>query len=98
MLSLYCGSDLNSLAERLLEGLGDQKSGNPLRPDLIILQNNQMKRWIQKFIARQKGIAANIRTEFPGEFIWQIYHKMDPNLPHTLPCEREPMQFSIYDI
>src|SRR5699024_10001703 len=97
MLYLYQSSVLKSLADQFLKE-ANKKPSNPLKPDRIILQNNQMKRWLQKFIARKKGIAANIKTQFPGEFIWDIYRQMDCSLPETLPCEREPMQFSIFDI
>lgn len=97
MLYLYQSSGLKLLAVNFLEAT--QKSGsNVLQPDFVVLQNSQMKRWLQKFIAREKGIAANIQAHLPGQFIWDLYHQMDSTLPATLPCEREPMQFSIFEI
>ncbi len=98
MLSLYRSSDLKLLAEKLLDKLDGRKCANPLQRELIILQNNGMKRWLKLFIAKEEGIAANIGTEFPAEFIWKIYHQMDGQLPEILPSEKEPMQFAIFDI
>ncbi len=98
MLSLYRSSSLEQLSDKLLDKLYRQKLANPLHPELIILQNNGMKRWLKHFIAREQGMAANIDAAFPAEFIWKIYRQMDEALPEVLPSEKEPMQFAIFDI
>ena len=45
---------------------------DPLAPEVIVVQNAGMARWLSQRIALHAGIAANIQFPLPARFIWQV--------------------------
>ncbi|MHB8809285.1 MAG: exodeoxyribonuclease V subunit gamma [Desulfobulbaceae bacterium] len=45
---------------------------DPLAPEVIVVQNAGMARWLSQRLAVHAGIAANIRFPLPARFIWQV--------------------------
>ena len=45
---------------------------DPLAPEVIVVQNVGMARWLSQRIALHAGIAANIEFPLPARFIWQV--------------------------
>lgn len=95
----YCrGTDLTQLADHLLEELEQNLPQNPLAPETFVVQNHGMAQWLSLYIAERRGIAANLKFEFPAERIWSLIRVMDPSVPETLPSDREPMTWAIMHI
>ncbi|SFX63713.1 exodeoxyribonuclease V subunit gamma [Marinospirillum alkaliphilum] len=42
------------------------------------------------------GIAAAMRVELPGRFIWQAYRSIFPDLPATSPYDKQPLSWRLY--
>ncbi|HEX6982261.1 MAG TPA: exodeoxyribonuclease V subunit gamma [Balneolaceae bacterium] len=98
MLSLWQGNDLEILADHLIEGLNQNRSSNPLAPEIFVVQNYGMSRWLSLYMAQKKGVAANLKFEFPAERMWHLFRLIDDEIPQTLPSDRQPMAFSIMQL
>lgn len=76
---LYHGNDLDVLAGLLAAQLRVPAQGaGPLDPDLILIPQAAMKRWLVKVLAERHGIAANLEFLAPGEFVGRV---LAANLP-----------------
>jgi hypothetical protein len=51
--------------------------GDWLRPDVVLVPQFSMRRWLQQALAEQLGICANLRFLTPGEFVKEA---LDANL------------------
>ena len=98
MLKLFNSSDLYKLADALRTERKTYPPENPLQPELFVVQNYGMARWLSLHIAEKEGIAANFEFKFPAEVYWQIMRVMDKNIPENLPSERIPMSWAIFQI
>ncbi|MBB5015537.1 exodeoxyribonuclease V subunit gamma [Rehaibacterium terrae] len=73
------GNDLDVLAGLLAEQLRAPAEGaGTLDPDLILIPQAAMKRWLVKVLAERHGIAANLEFLAPGEFVGRV---LAANLP-----------------
>ncbi|MDX1586488.1 MAG: exodeoxyribonuclease V subunit gamma, partial [Balneolaceae bacterium] len=96
---IYCsGTELKDLAEELLNQFDAHPLHNPLSPEIFVVQNHGMAQWLSLYIAEERGIAANLKFEFPAERIWALIRMMDPTIPETLPSDRMPMAWSLMNI
>jgi len=67
---LYHGNDLEVLAGVLAAELArPAPSGHLLDPDILLIPQPAMRRWLQKTMAETHGIAANLEFLTPGEFV-----------------------------
>lgn len=70
------------LAERLRASPGD---GDWLRPEIVLVPQFSMRRWLQQSLAESIGICANVRFLAPGEFVDMA---LDANLATAGPGDR----------
>jgi exodeoxyribonuclease V gamma subunit len=67
---LYHSNALDVLAGLLAETLRTPASGQPLlAPDVVLIPQVAMRRWLQATLAARHGIAANLEFLTPGEFV-----------------------------
>lgn len=67
---LYHSNALDVLAEILAELLRTPAPGQPLlAPDVVLIPQVAMRRWLQATLAARHGIAANLAFLTPGEFV-----------------------------
>ncbi len=96
---IYCrGTDLRQLADHHLGELEKRPPKNPLSPETYVVQNHGMARWLSLYMAEKRGIAANLKFDFPAERIWSLIRAMDPDVPKALPSDRKPMTWAILHI
>lgn len=98
MLNLIYGNKLEILADQLGELIGNQKNNDPLSPKNIIVQNQGMAKWLSVFLAERNQVAANYKFELPARRMWLLYRSLYPELPDTLPSDKEVMAWSIMKI
>lgn len=72
MLSLHHSHRVEHLLQALLE-VTAQPLDNLFDPETILVQNQNMGRWLSQQIAEQTGIAANNRFALPASFIWSVF-------------------------
>ncbi|HLR31531.1 MAG TPA: exodeoxyribonuclease V subunit gamma, partial [Fodinibius sp.] len=95
MLTFYYGTNQQKLADCLLATCRRAPGGNPMAPETLVVRNHGIGQWLSFYIAEKEGIAANMEFEFPSERIWKLIRSMDPDIPDTLPSNREPMTWSL---
>ncbi|GAA5067526.1 exodeoxyribonuclease V subunit gamma [Lysobacter panacisoli] len=67
---LYHSNALDVLAELLAVHLREPVPGRPLlAPDVVLIPQVAMRRWLQSTLAQRQGVAANLRFLTPGEFV-----------------------------
>jgi exodeoxyribonuclease V gamma subunit len=75
---LYHSNALEVLAGLLADALRAPAPGQPLlAPDLVLIPQAAMRRWLQATLAQRHGIAANLEFLTPGEFVARA---LDANL------------------
>jgi exodeoxyribonuclease V gamma subunit len=65
---------LETLADGLIAELG-RPIGRPLTPDVVVVQNAGMARWLALRIARGLGLCAGITFPFPAAFVWDVFDR-----------------------
>jgi exodeoxyribonuclease V gamma subunit len=67
---LHHSNALDVLAALLAEEVAAAPAdGDWLRPDVVLVPQASMRRWLQQALAEQLGICANLRLLTPGEFV-----------------------------
>ena len=67
---LYHSSALEVLAGLLAEQVAELPAdGDWLRPDVVLVPQFSMRRWLQQVLAERLGICANLKFLTPGEFV-----------------------------
>ncbi|HEY4559557.1 MAG TPA: exodeoxyribonuclease V subunit gamma, partial [Lysobacter sp.] len=70
---LYHSNSLEILAGLMAEELRRPAAGQALlAPDLVLIPQPSMRRWLQATLAQAHGIAANIEFLTPGEFVARV--------------------------
>ncbi|NUO77832.1 MAG: exodeoxyribonuclease V subunit gamma, partial [Lysobacter sp.] len=76
---LYHSNALDVLAGLLAQELRTPAPGqSALAPDVVLIPQVAMRRWLQATLAQTYGIAANLEFPTPGEF---VKHVLDANVP-----------------
>ncbi|MDI9238123.1 exodeoxyribonuclease V subunit gamma [Lysobacter sp. LF1] len=76
---LYHSNALDVLAELLARQLREPVPGRALLvPDVVLIPQVAMRRWLQSTLAQRHGVAANLRFLTPGEFVRDV---LDANVP-----------------
>ena len=67
---LYPSNALDVLAALLAEELREPVPGQPLlEPEVVLIPQVAMRRWLQSTLAAEHGVAANLEFLTPGEFV-----------------------------
>ncbi|XOF32779.1 MAG: exodeoxyribonuclease V subunit gamma [Candidatus Electrothrix sp. YB6] len=70
--------------ENLFDGLCavlDEPLTEPLAPEVIVVQNPGMARWLSQQIALRTGISANFSFPLPATFVWRVFEQTLGTLP-----------------
>ena len=92
---LYPSNALELLAALLAEELRNPVPGqSPLAPDVVLIPQVAMRRWLQATLATRYGVAANLEFLTPGEFVARA---LDANLgPSTDDLDMAALQWRLY--
>ncbi len=77
MLTVWQGNRLETLAE-LLADVVRRPLATALTPDVVVVQNAGMARWVSLQLARRLGVCANVRFRLPAAFLWETYRAVAP--------------------
>ena len=76
-ITLFFSNQLMPLAERLLDDLNTVGSqGSALDPEVVIVPNMNLSKWIKLTLARQSGIIMNVRFEYLERGLWQMIRSL----------------------
>ncbi len=88
----------NTLVQ-LMNHLAQQQREAPLGPfeaETILVQSNELSRWISLFLAQHHGIAANLTFPFPSAYIWDLFRELWPDIPLQSPYAKSSLAWRIY--
>jgi len=88
MLQIYHSNRLERLLDTLVQVLARQPLADPFEPDLVVVQNPGMGRWVAQHLAQRQGVAANLEFPLPASFVWRVFRAWFTDLPETSPFER----------
>ena len=72
--------------------------GDPFAPERIVVPHPTIGRWLSLALARELGIAANVRYEQPAEFAWSVMRGVVPELSRDQPYEPARLRWRIHDL
>ena len=72
--------------------------GDPFAPERIVVPHPTIGRWLSLALARELGIAANVRYEQPAEFAWSIMRGVVPELSREQPYEPARLRWRVHDL
>src|SRR5436190_20092711 len=93
-LTLHTSNHLERLADQLAELIADPLR-SPLLPEIIIVQSNGMRRWLEQQIAERHGICSNVQFPFPQKFFHDLLQNAFPQAEATNLFDREVMTWRI---
>src|SRR5213082_1187707 len=93
-LTLHTSNRLEQLADHLAELIA-----NPLRsallPEIIVVQSDGMRRWLEQQIAERHGICSNVQFPFPQKFFHDLLQNAFPQAEATNLFDQEVMTWRI---
>ncbi len=91
---IYQSNRLETLCDGLYQVLATPLT-DPLKPEIIVVQNPGMARWLSQHIAEQTGIAAHLHFPLPATFIWDIFSSTLGKLPDLSLFSRDVLLWRI---
>src|SRR5690606_16702699 len=67
-----------------------------LAPEILVVPNAGVGRWLALRLAEQLGISANLRLRFPAEFVWDVARTILPDVPVRSAFDRELLAWRVY--
>jgi len=71
-LHLSCSNRVEALQGQLARLICAQALTDPFQPEIILVPNLAMQRWLNLQLAASHGIAANIEYSLPAAYIWHL--------------------------
>ena len=95
-LTLHTSNRLERLAEHLAEVIA-RPLRLPLGSEIVVVQSNGMRRWLEQQIAERHGICCNILFPFPQKFFQELLQSIFPDAAATELFDREVMTWRIME-
>ena len=96
-LTIYRSNRVEVLQSRLARQLAAQPLQNPFSAEVIVVPTHATARWLNLNIARQQGIAANIRYPQAAEWLWSLARAVMPEIPQHDPYSRDRLCWLIFN-
>ncbi len=95
------GNRLEDLRDLLVNTLKQRPLG-PLEAEVVLVQSNGMKHWLELALADDAalGICAATRMELPGAFLWQAYRAVlgPQHVPEQLPLDKPTLLWRLWRV
>lgn len=98
MLHLYQSNRLEYLATLMAKVHAQSPLKHFFAPEEVVIQSQGMRRYISQFLARENGIAANMRFSLPAGLTWRLMCESMPNLPPLSPFDTEVMRWRLIQL
>ncbi|MFC3873923.1 exodeoxyribonuclease V subunit gamma [Neisseria musculi] len=95
MLYLYQSNRLEDLAALFDRVRRLQPPADPLAEEEIVVQSQGMRRYLNTYLARETGVAANLRFSLPAALAWRLMREFIPGVPVLSPFSPEVMRWRL---
>ncbi len=92
---LYQSNRLQELFQQLCAIIATPLA-DPLQPEIIVVHNQGMARWLRQQVALATGIAANLEFPLPARFVWDLFAGQLGELPRESLFDRDTMLWRIF--
>ena len=94
---LVYGNDADALLDRLAQRLRvPHPASPPLAPEVILVPQFGLRRWLEIRLAEKLGIVANVDFAAPSEYAWRLLRAANPGLDGKSGYEREILRWRIF--
>lgn len=97
MLDIFHSNRLEILMQRLTHEMA-QPSADPFLPDMIVVQNEGMARWINQQLALAWGVSTCIRYPLPASFFWKVLKAWIPDAPESTLFDKDALLWRILEV
>jgi len=97
MLKVVYSNNMVQLAAQLAE-MQQSHPLPPLETETVIVQSNELSRWLSLFLAQQHGIASYIDFPYPSAYIWSLFRQLLPNVPQNSDFSTDVMTWRVYEL
>ena len=96
-ITIHSSNRVETLQTRLSQQLATNPLPDPFSPEVIVVPTYAMGRWLNLRIARQQGIAANIRYPQAAEWIWSLASTLLRDAPKSDPCSTVALTWWVFN-
>ena len=86
---------------QLATGLAELQQSAPLPPleaETIIVQSNELSRWLSLYLAQHHSIASHVEFPYPSAHIWALFRRVLPDIPKESAFSKDAMTWRIFDV
>jgi len=97
MLKIVYSNNIVQLAEHLAQ-LQQSSPLPPLQVETVIVQSNELTRWLSLFLAQRHGIVSHLDFPYPSAYLWALFRRLLPSVPKQSPFSTDAMAWRIYEL
>lgn len=97
MLNVIYSNSMSQLAAHLAEAQ-QQNPLPPLQAETVIVQSNELARWLNLFLASNQRVAAHVEFPFPSAWLWKLFRQAWPEIPKESPYSTDAMSLKILEL
>ena len=97
MLKVVYSNNIVQLATHLAE-LQQSSPLPPFEAETVIVQSNELSRWLSLFLAQGHGIASHIEFPYPSAYLWALFRRLLPSVPKQSPFSTDAMAWRIFEL
>ncbi len=98
MLYLHQSNRLEHLAYIFTELQRLLPLADPFAAEEIVVQSQGMRRYLNTHLARELGVAANLKFSLPAGLTWRLMRECLPGIPELSPFAPEVMRWRLLDL
>ncbi|WP_165009827.1 exodeoxyribonuclease V subunit gamma [Neisseria yangbaofengii] len=95
MFHLYQSNRLESLAALFSRIQQLHPLKHALRAEEIVVQSQGMRRYLSSYLAKETGVAANLKFSLPAGLTWRLMRELIPDVPALSPFSPEVMRWRL---
>ncbi|MEX0614408.1 MAG: exodeoxyribonuclease V subunit gamma, partial [Methylophaga sp.] len=97
MLTVIYSNSMQQLAGRLVAQM-QAAPLSPMQPETIMVQSNELARWLNLTLATQQSVAAHLQFPFPSAWLWRLFRSVWSDVPRESPYATDAMAWKIFKL
>lgn len=97
MLTVIYSNSMQQLAGRLVAQMQAEPL-SPIQPETIMVQSNELARWLNLTLATQQSVAAHLQFPFPSAWLWLLFRSVWSDVPRESPYATDAMAWKIFKL
>lgn len=98
MFTVYHSNQLDVLKSLLARLMTLSPLPSPFDAESILVQSPGMAQWLKQALAIELGVMANVAFPLPSSFMWQMFHRVLPDVPEENPYVKPAMLWRLMEL